>query len=690
MRSSLTDLAVVSRYGFPVLHAHDKRVDEDVRDLDPLVTAVSKYGIPQGYLDIDMAREVLDKIEGDLNKFSSALAPYRVWTLDEAVNGVRRPDGSIVTHCEGLNMLSAAGYGYPGGPKKNWWTRGSDDMWIVPFEVRKNMEDLESVLSSGIHQSVVWTDCLKDERISLAKMQRGVTRSFCIAPVHYTILVKRYFGDWIADFRRSAPKSFSAIGINVHSWQWTQVWERLLRMSDHGLDLDYKNFDGRAVFAYVVDGLSEIVSRAYMPCSAEDNNVRRLLMYEMPRVYSRCGNILYRRSQGNPSGSPITTEVNTFQAYFLVIYIFCKVSLRLGKEYDVGSFDDYVRVVAYGDDTVISVHPWVQDWFTVQEILYEYEQLGLVVTPAAKSGEFTTYVPLTELTFLKCGYVDGEHRALLPRIEKKTIEEMVLWWKPQAGFNEEEMLRPTVDESLWFAFFWGEEYYTWWANQLFRAMMACGFVFNGKTYESQRRRWNSILFGPEETREHFNPYAQVNWETWMTIRDMARKCPTRYATSHRVRGVNACILCAKADKLMTVSVNNLTEDRFNEVIDSYQLVRVVDQDMMVPWPFKYKDTTLRACAQCGNWIHRHFNIYDECDPPQYALTPRARDYAAFNLELLRWTHADSIYHGEDQAAIDRVDGIIRNEVDESGGIRPYQCFVGSSEPNEDWGASTLG
>jgi hypothetical protein len=42
---------------------------------------------------------------------------------------------------------------------------------------------------------------------------------------------------------------------------------------------------------------------------------RKLLIYEMIHTISRCGKFLYQKHQGNPSGNPITTELNCIVDY---------------------------------------------------------------------------------------------------------------------------------------------------------------------------------------------------------------------------------------------------------------------------------------------------------------------------------------------------------------------------------------
>jgi len=70
------------------------------------------------------------------------------------------------------------------------------------------------------------------------------------------------------------------------------------------------------------------------------------------------------------------------------------------------NFDDFVRIMTYGDDNILSVHPSCGAYNQVT-ITHELAQIGVIYTDSEKKAVDEPYV--TEMTFLKRKWKSIEH-----------------------------------------------------------------------------------------------------------------------------------------------------------------------------------------------------------------------------------------------------------------------------------------
>ncbi|UHK03210.1 MAG: polyprotein [Hangzhou dicistro-like virus 2] len=441
-----------------VLDKMDPRLEEKV---SPLLIAISKYGVhvrPFPPDDIQAVKgELLQEVltwEGSMGK--------RLLTDYEAVWGNENID-----FLDRMNMGASPGYPYtlsrPSGEKgKAYLYDINSEDGIACDRYRNEYKSRERLAQEGIRKHSVWTDCLKDERRPLAKIKAGKTRSFTLPPADFVQLCRKYFGAFNVAFYQNCLKSFSAVGIDPYSYQWTQLWQYLRSNSNLGFGGDFKNFDGIAD-PDLISAFFDIVEEWYKKNNPDykpiDACVRKVLVDEMIKTVIICKNSIYEKLQGNSSGNPETVIINTFIHMFLLMlawiglarmYMACMMSLYF--------FRKNVKAMIYGDDGVYSVKYETAKWFNLINMGKYLESYGITYTDESKTGLSYGVRPIRECTFLKNGFTKLEGtRYMLAPISVDTIYELTNWVRKSD--DPIAQLRENLEDVFSFAFHHGEEFF---------------------------------------------------------------------------------------------------------------------------------------------------------------------------------------------------------------------------------------
>jgi hypothetical protein len=199
-------------------------------------------------------------------------------------------------------------------------------------------------LRRGEQIEVIYADLLKDETRPIEKVSAGKTRMFSSSPLHALVLGRMYFEEFIL-FIQSTPASKPiSVGINMHSFQATELFARLESTAGSVISGDYSNFDGKLPTC-LGKLLVKFINWWYDdgPVNAR---VRELLfehMYSATHIYY---NIIYQVRDGNPSGNYMTTVYNSFLNWMMIYIVLTE---------DFGLSEDEFNIAVYGDDNVITM-----------------------------------------------------------------------------------------------------------------------------------------------------------------------------------------------------------------------------------------------------------------------------------------------------------------------------------------------
>lgn len=433
----------------------DERIGKENRGQSMLSKSIEKYGKMSRPFEENLLDECVDDVYDEINAVCSNV-PKRIATMAEAING-----NIHVDMAERLNLHTSAGY--PWSLHKDRGTKGKACWFEGDDVVRTMREDLEEVVmqriascEKGERYPSMWTDNLKDELEDLEKVVLGKARTFSIAPMDYTIVFRKYMLFFCAHFMSVKLSTFSAIGINAESRDWTQLMRTLKEKSPVGIAGDYSRWDG-VMSAQIMEKVAErVVNRWYNQFEVDEkaNLARRVLVDEMIHTPVLAMNLVYGQHGGNPSGNPMTAIINTIVNAVYMRYVFLKLAPVAQRS--MMGFHENVKMFIYGDDNILAIKPEILMWFNMHTVSHEFAKLGITYTTADKKSADSSkpYQELEELTFLKRGF-SPVGNDFYPLMSKKTIFDLTNWVR-----DSDDDIASCVENcntALRFMFFYGEK-----------------------------------------------------------------------------------------------------------------------------------------------------------------------------------------------------------------------------------------
>nr|URS72997.1 ployprotein [Amrasca biguttula iflavirus 1] len=457
----------------------------------PLVKGCEKHGVttrnfPQHVNSLTYSRFynfLLAKCKPVRNSFSTL-----VLTDQQAVCG-----DSQLPFCKPLQWNSSEGYPFssirPAGASGKRWlfdlketTEGYELQGYHPY-LASHLRTKREGRKNGVQQVTIFTDCLKDSRISTSKVSvPGKTRIFSMSPVDYTIEFRKYFYDFIAAYQSNNLACLNAIGINVFGEEWHKLAIHLKTYSNICTG-DYSNF-GPGLNEEVAYQCCKLILEWYnyyeSPFNQDNFNIRNALLSELINAKHLAKDLLYEVAAGIPSGSPITVVlnslVNTF--YLMAAWEMLSESWELSLR-SIENFFLHTRVVTYGDDFIMSVSDVYKDLFntkTISDCLSQYE---IIITDAFKGDTVTPYSTLENSTFLKGAFVQRHHYWWYG-LQKSQIEEIPNWINSKN--NVIDFTLENARTALYYAHGWGENYFNYLRKKLTSAFIKRKIVFHHKSF----------------------------------------------------------------------------------------------------------------------------------------------------------------------------------------------------------------
>lgn len=287
--------------------------------------------------------------------------------------------------------------------------------------LRTMCEDVETALMSGdqdMSQYFLYTDILKDEPRKVGKGARLV--SAC--PIQASIVTRQYFLRFTDILCKRGMDYGFCVNINPFGPDWHALAMRLLEKGQVGIDGDFKSFDfshGDALMRTFLDAAD-----AYYPEVQVTREVRRRL-FEMVVLRSRHidGPDVWEWDCGMPSGNPLTAALNTWCNLVLHVAVYSDLTGRAPIRF----FDD-VAVALMGDDNVSVPRRELLSVWTYSNLHKAFAAYGYEYTTADKGDVHeATHKPLTELSFLKRGFVIGESGRFVAPRELTSLAKQIEW-----------------------------------------------------------------------------------------------------------------------------------------------------------------------------------------------------------------------------------------------------------------------
>jgi hypothetical protein len=372
-------------------------------------------------------------------------------TEEEAINGDPK-----VRYFDHINMSSSPGLPYTKmnlSNGKHSLFEVVDDKHVPKHPVlidrlRMRVEEAKK----GVRIESIASDCQKDERRPPGK----AARIFTILPVDHTIVMRQYFMAFAIYFYSVAITTFSAVGINCFSQEFTTLIRKLRTKGPKLFCGDFKTYDGQVCHPQLIDAARRVIERWYElfdpNWNAVDERVRTVLIDEVIHTIVQCLNVRYGTHGGNPSGQMLTTIINTIINAILMRYVWLIIVPQPYKS--LAKRREHVAETMYGDDNGFNVSDEVADYYNMRTISEFLESVGITYTNAEKTGVITDFVDEENFSFLKCKY-KKEGNFYMPLLSKTSINECVNWITKNG--EPFEMTVNNCCEALRYTFFYGKD-----------------------------------------------------------------------------------------------------------------------------------------------------------------------------------------------------------------------------------------
>lgn len=411
---------------------------------DPLVEGAKKAGRTCGFAPPHIldaaARDVLNICR---TQFREDPPNIRIMEYEEAIKGIEGDD-----MFQPINRTTSPGYPYMTQVKKrsqkgktNWMGR---EEWEMDTEEAKQLRsDVLQLIDDAENSKpldVIWVDTLKDERRTLAKVEQGNTRVISNGPMHFNIAFRMYFMAALAFIRHNRIYNGVAVGINVWDREWDHLAKYLQANSKRFIDGDFKNFDGTLMDQFMWK-IFWILDSMY---DDDNHTIRYNLWYCVVYAIRTCRGSVYQCTHSLPSGFVATAEVNSLFVNLVFRCAYLQMAAeKCPEECSMRSFNENVRLIAYGDDNVMSITPKILRWFNMETLVVAMRAFGMEYTAADKSDIIVNNKTLDDVSFLKRGFkkVDslyGDTSVFLCPADLDTRLEMLNWTRKRAFCSNPE------------------------------------------------------------------------------------------------------------------------------------------------------------------------------------------------------------------------------------------------------------
>lgn len=414
-----------------VLSDYDVRMNESLQGKPVIFRAVQGFDDRIGTIDRNILEKAVNELSVDYDFSITHPAVKRdVLSNFETINGI---PGLI----KRIEMNSSPGWPYSVerknttlGGKYEWFAEMDNppEGYTLAYQMKptllSGLERREAAAKLGKNTLTIAYVCLKDETRPIAKIESGTTRAFICLPMDYNLLVKKYFGAFIATQHLLAGKIASCVGIDP-AVQWKLLYDRLNEKNIYWEDFDYKNWD-QHLHPELVNKVASVINHWYGDDDNSPNGlVRRTLVLDLVHTFIIVKDRLMIKSTGQCSGCAITAELNCIVHELLMYYVWIKLHQDQGLVTDINEFRQEVAMALYGDDILLAVKNSRID-FTGNTIKPVMESLGMGITPGNKLATVFSKKKPEELEFLKRSFRAQESVIKAP-LRTEVINNIYQW-----------------------------------------------------------------------------------------------------------------------------------------------------------------------------------------------------------------------------------------------------------------------
>lgn len=324
----------------------------------------------------------------------------------------------------------------------------SSDVW-------RRVDEMEAKYRNSERAYPIFTEHLKDEATSFAKISIDKTRAFSGAPVDMGLLVRQYFLSFVKMLQENKFVFEAAPGTNPASREWTQFYEYLTKHGAHKMIAgDYGKYDKKMISDFILEAFWIIIELHRLAgWSEEDLQVMWGLATDTAFPLINFNGDLLEFFGTNPSGHPLTVIINSLVNSLYMRWMY----FRLNPQRECFSFKENVNLMTYGDDNIMGVSDAVP-WFNHTSVQDELAKFGLVYTMPDKESLSVPYVHIDTCEFLKRKWrfdpILGYHAC--PLNLSSVLKSLTVWVPSSEICSEQQFVEVMVSANME-AFFHGRD-----------------------------------------------------------------------------------------------------------------------------------------------------------------------------------------------------------------------------------------
>lgn len=414
----------------------------------PALTTLNKFPTTARHIDTqevnDTANEVADYLIDVLQGKT-----LHTFTTPEAING---PSRNLYPLAGAIDRRSSAGFpmtqrdrvSCKGDYLDQIATTDGSELWQINEtehgrRLKSDVCRMLTVATQGKRPNVVFSYFPKDEVLKKSKISPPNTRGILAGNFPYVICYRRYF----LALHLRVQEIFSTlpikIGIDPKSLDWNSLYNYHVSKGNVGFDADAKNWDA-SIPKELLEACTIVCNKVYRALdpkwTEQDDIIRTALHSCVESPYILYGNKIIQTPGGQVSGQPGTAFDNSLINWILCAIIFKRTMVKRGKP-TMASFDAFMKHTAlsvYGDDMMITIDREVLGHFDLNDYTTEAATFGITITPADKDSHNTGLLKITDMSFLKRGFVSVGSTVVGP-IEGRSIAKSLMWLKDAGSYH---------------------------------------------------------------------------------------------------------------------------------------------------------------------------------------------------------------------------------------------------------------
>ncbi len=422
-------------------------------------------------LEEDLLDVCVHDVKRVLNAPGVCEVEKRVLTHSESITGLEGHQ-----YMNALNRSTSAGFPYsqrrsPGKPGKQTWL-GSGEFIVDNVDLKKHVDMIVEKAQNGVVDVGlgVFAATLKDERRPLEKVAANKTRVFAASNQGLALAIRRYYLAFMEHVMTNRIDNEIGLGVNVYSYDWTRIVNKMRKVGNKVIAGDFSNFDG-SLNSQILSRVSDIVTDWYDD-DEENGLIRHVLLEYLFNASWLLNGKVFQLNHSQPSGNPLTTLINCMYNMIIFRYVYLLAQRENGFPMSLSGFCANVASVFYGDDSLCCVSDKVCEWFNQHVITRLMLVTGHDYTDETKSGSPPPYRSLSEVSFLKREFVLRDSFWVAP-LAKNTIEDMCMW--SRKNIEPQEALLQTTRIASFEASLHGVEYLSKFTKVIRQACRRAGY-----------------------------------------------------------------------------------------------------------------------------------------------------------------------------------------------------------------------